>query len=68
MDDPNFNLSNNFLVVATKNNRHSCLNVSIWDSVTRSFYFISAVLISSTRPNVKLCFADEIQNVWLIIW
>ena len=50
MDDPNFVLSNNFLTVASRDNRHSSLNVSIWDFVAISLCFISATVISAAQP------------------
>ena len=50
MDDPNFVLSNNFLTVASRDNRHSSFNVSIWDFIAISLCFISATVISVAWP------------------
>ena len=47
---PDFVLSTNFPVVASKNNRYSCLNVSNWCFATISFCLISAIVIWTAWP------------------
>lgn len=42
---PDFALSTNFPVVASKNNRYSCFNASNW-----SFCLISSIVISTAWP------------------
>ena len=50
MGDPNFVFSNDFVMVARRNKRDFCLNVSIWDFITISFCFISAIVILAAQP------------------